>query len=126
MFGARPPEDVRHNKDYDEDRKPVLQMLGLYFQQRFSWLWSNATTKAKDEIELRTLPLDKRVLLAKSPQITPKEIEHLLNDASPMVRLELVHNATMNGEILKLLKTDSDGSVADAARRRQMELLGIL
>lgn len=125
-MGARPPEEQRHNDAYDEGRKPVLQMLVLYLQQKFSWLWKTAATTAKTEIELRTLPLEKRLALAKSAQITETELEHLLKDPSPMVRLELVHNATITGEILEILKSDEDGTVADNARRKQMQLLGIL
>ncbi len=125
-MGARPPEEQRHNRDYDEERKPVLQLLALYFQQKFSFLWRTASTTAKTEIELRTLPLEKRLQLAKSPKLTETEIEHLIADPSPVVRLELVHNATINGATLELLKTDKDSNVADTARKKQMQLLGIL
>lgn len=125
-MGARPPEEQRHNSDYDEQRKPVLHLLALYFQQKFSFFMKKASTTAKNEIELRTLPLEKRLQLAKSPKLTEAQLEHLIADPSPMVRLELVHNATITGEILELLKTDKDGTVADSARKKQMQLLGIL
>ncbi len=125
-MGARPPEEQRHNSDYDAERKPVLHLLALYFQQKLSFFMKTASTTAKNEIELRTLPLEKRLQLAKSPNLTEAQLEHLIADPSPMVRLELVHNATITGEVLELLKTDEDGTVADSARKKQMQLLGIL
>ncbi len=124
-MAVRPPEEQRHDPN-EEPRKPILVMLFLYFRQKFSRLWSSASETAKTEIELRTLPLERRLQLAKSAQLTESELEHLLADPNPMVRLELVHNATITGETLELLKSDADGTVADNARRRQMQLLGIL
>lgn len=72
-----------------------------------------------------------RVKLAQKPNLSDEQVEIILKDPSPIVRLELAWNTTVSHEILRLLIRDKDPTVSNVARRRlikttnEIEISGI-
>lgn len=123
-FTIRPPEEHRHGpQDPNRPSRPVLVTLGLWISQTASRFWELFSNKARKQIETRTATLEERMADARKPNLTMEEVETLLNDSSPLVRMELVHNSTISGDTLERLKSDPDVTVSTIARRKQFELM---
>ncbi|MBX9691144.1 MAG: hypothetical protein K2Z81_02100 [Cyanobacteria bacterium] len=70
----------------------------------------------------RTLP--KRIELARSDQVSPRDLLELVQDPNPLVRMEVAWNRSATYSILLRLRHDKDATVANVARRRLMSITG--
>lgn len=124
-FMVRPPEEEtrRPIKPNEEPPKPPLVVIKLLIQQTWESVLAPLTGKVKKQVEIRTAPLEERMRDARNKALSDEEVEVLLNDPNPMVRLELVHNDTISGEVLERLKHDPDVTVSTIARRKQIQFI---
>lgn len=65
-----------------------------------------------------------RIKLAQNPNLTEEQIQIVLNDPSPIVRLELAWNTSVSQDILRKLIRDKDRTVSTVARRRLIKTTG--
>ena len=124
-FMMRPPEEETrtYRKPGEEPPKPPLEVIKLLIKQTWESVWAPLTGKVKKQVERRTAPLEERLHDARNAVLSDDEVEVLLNDPNPMVRLELVHNDTISGEVLERLKHDPDVTVSTIARRKQIQFI---
>lgn len=123
FYMIRPPEESRTNRELDEERKPLLFVLKALVMQTWTSILTPLTGKIKKQLDHRTAPLEVRMNEARTSKLTQSEIELLLKDPSPLVRMELVHNDTISGEVLERLKHDPDATVSMIARRKQLQFM---
>jgi len=124
----RPPEEERIKRrkpGEEEDTRTPMQLLVAFVKQTMDSIRSTLTGRTGEvqkQVARRSLPLEERMKQARTKQLTESELEALLNDPSPLVRVELVHNDTISGDALEILKRDPDVTVSTIARRKQFEL----
>ena len=65
---------------------------------------------------------ENKILLAQKSNLSKQEIQAILNDSNPTVRLELAWNKSIDQETLRKLIRDSDRTVSAVARRRLIKV----
>jgi hypothetical protein len=124
FFMIRPPEETRvRRKPGEEEPMPPLYVLQAFIRQSWTSLWGGAKNVIKKQVDIRTTPLEQRMKDARTGTLSEEEIEILLKDPNPLVRMELVHNDTISGDILERLKHDPDVTVSTIARRKQLQFM---
>lgn len=129
-FSVRPPEEERKAKRDDDgptmSRGEILRILLNAAKERIALSMQNLANKFKKKVADRTMPLEQKMKEARTATLTDEQARVFLNDPNPMVRLELVFNDTISGDILDFLKSDEDYTVSSAARQRSIKLeLGV-
>lgn len=129
-FSVRPPEEERKAKRDDDgptmSRGEILRILLNAGKERVALAMQSLANKFKKKVADRTMPLEQKMKEARNATLTDEQARIFLNDSNPMVRLELVFNDTISGDILDFLKSDEDYTVSSAARQRSIKLeLGV-
>ena len=84
-----------------------LKRLGVYMRERLNQAYTMVSRKKRD-----------RMLVAQQRDLSPEQIQSLINDPSPLVRMELAWNKSLSPDVLRKLIRDPDHTVSTIARRR--------
>lgn len=109
--------NMRYGEAYTPN--PFLQKIDNLFE----WIFSIPQKLEKLKPVHRQIVLSDRMVIAQSNHISSEEVELLLTDPNPLVRIELAWNEVIPEEVLIKLIKDRNSSVSNIAKSRLASLL---
>ncbi len=131
-FVYRPPESleksrsalIRSGKKSQRSKVMRSRLSASSLSHAASKIYRTTFARLRAVALFKTRSLPKRMEMARSEDVSTRDLLELVQDPNPMVRMEVAWNRSATYSILLRLRQDKDTTVANVARRRLMAITG--